>query len=178
MNVKGILIFAIGALTGGGITYISVRRKYEMKAKREIEEIRDYYAKKYGSLSVEKEEDEVPEMSNEERIELRNENQATYADIIKEANYSSEPNMHVGSKPRIIKPTDFGNTGYDTCSLVYYPSDDTVMNLDDHIWWDDDDVENFIGQESLLHFGEYEDNLVYVRNDFLKLDYEITLSED
>ena len=33
--------------------------------------------------------------------------------------------------------------------------------------------EESVGKESLTHFGEYEDDSVFVRNDNLKADYEI-----
>ena len=36
-----------------------------------------------------------------------------------------------------------------------------------------DDVENTVGEDSLTHFGEYEDDSVFVRNDERELDYEI-----
>ena len=39
-----------------------------------------------------------------------------------------------------------------------------------------DDVEETVGSDSLNHFGEYEYDLVFVRNDRLKCDYEILLS--
>ena len=48
-------------------------------------------------------------------------------------------------------------------------------------WREDDekveDVDNVVGLESLAHFGEYEDDSVFVRNDRLKCDYEILLDQ-
>ena len=40
-----------------------------------------------------------------------------------------------------------------------------------------DDVDEIVGEESLNHFGEYEDDSVFVRNDRLKCDYEILLDQ-
>ena len=37
----------------------------------------------------------------------------------------------------------------------------------------DDQIEDLIGEDSLSHFGEYEDDSVFVRNDRLRTDYEI-----
>ena len=37
------------------------------------------------------------------------------------------------------------------------------------------DVDSVVGAESLTHFGEYEDDSVFVRNDRLKCDYEILM---
>ena len=39
-----------------------------------------------------------------------------------------------------------------------------------------EDVDNTVGYDSLERFGEYEDDVVYVRNDRLKSDFEILLS--
>ena len=38
-------------------------------------------------------------------------------------------------------------------------------------------MDNVVGLESLAHFGEYEDDSVFVRNDRLKCDYEILLDQ-
>ena len=40
-----------------------------------------------------------------------------------------------------------------------------------------DDIEEVVGEDSLEHFGEYEDDPVYVRNDAKKCDYEILLDQ-
>ena len=39
------------------------------------------------------------------------------------------------------------------------------------------DIEYLVGEDSLDHFGEYEDDSVFVRNDDLKTDFEILLDE-
>ena len=38
-------------------------------------------------------------------------------------------------------------------------------------------MDNVVGLESLTHFGEFEDDSVFVRNDRLKCDYEILLDQ-
>ena len=40
-----------------------------------------------------------------------------------------------------------------------------------------EDVDDVVGMESLTHFGEYEDDSVFVRNDRLRCDYEILMDE-
>ena len=62
---------------------------------------------------------------------------------------------------------------YETFSLSYY-SDGVVADDNDDLV---DDVDEVIGLESLKHFGEYEDDSVFVRNDRLKCDYEILLDQ-
>ena len=41
-----------------------------------------------------------------------------------------------------------------------------------------EDVEGTVGKKSLKHFGEYEEDSVFVRNDDLETDYEILLQPD
>ena len=36
-----------------------------------------------------------------------------------------------------------------------------------------EDVDNTVGSDAANHFGEYEDDAVYIRNDRLKSDFEI-----
>ena len=36
-----------------------------------------------------------------------------------------------------------------------------------------DNVDDVVGVDSLTHFGEYEEDSVFVRNDLLQTDYEI-----
>ena len=51
-----------------------------------------------------------------------------------------------------------------------------------HILTDEDDeivedIEDKIGFDALSHFGEYEEDSVFVRNDRIKCDYEILLDQ-
>ena len=58
-----------------------------------------------------------------------------------------------------------------TISLRYY-GDKVLTDEDDVIITNVDEI---IGEDSLTHFGEYEDDSVFVRNDEMKADYEILL---
>lgn len=72
------------------------------------------------------------------------------------------------NKPYVIDPRELGDTDYSIDSLLYF--EDGVLT--------DDDLNpilqsnNIIG-DALMHFGEYEDDSVCVRNDELKKDFEI-----
>lgn len=73
-------------------------------------------------------------------------------------------------RPYIIPPEMFDEEpDYDAVTLTYY-NDGVVADM-----WDEkvDDVDDTIGSDSLNHFGEYEEDSVFVRNDNLKTDYEI-----
>ena len=73
--------------------------------------------------------------------------------------------------PYVITPEDFASSppGYNCCPLDYYK--DGVLADG---WGVQMDVEETIGKEALDHFGEYVDDVVYVRNERLELDYEVT----
>lgn len=109
-------------------------------------------------------------------------------DLIKEASvkgrpgrtqYSDAPTMKKEetkerSKPYVIPPEQFGmEDDYEQISLTYYADHVVTDELDEIV----EDVEETIGFESLAHFGEYEDDSVYVRNDERKCDYEILLDQ-
>ena len=61
------------------------------------------------------------------------------------------------------------NEDYETVSLTYYADGVLTDEFGNVI----EDVEGMVGKESLTHFGEYEEDSVFVRNDSLKTDYEI-----
>ena len=72
--------------------------------------------------------------------------------------------------PYVISPDEFGNEfDYEEVSLTYY-ADGVLTDDQDNII---EDVEGLVGLDSLNHFGEYEDDSVFVRNDALQTDYEI-----
>ena len=72
--------------------------------------------------------------------------------------------------PYVISPDEFGELDdYNRISLTYY-SDGTLEDEERDIV---SDVDDLIGEESLTHFGEYEDDSVFVRNEYLKTDFEI-----
>lgn len=72
--------------------------------------------------------------------------------------------------PYVIEPLQFGeheDEGYNCIELYYF---------DDGILADDrgrivDDISITIGEDCLSHFGEYENDAVYVRNERLLVDY-------
>lgn len=65
---------------------------------------------------------------------------------------------------------------YDTIQLTYYEKDDTLVGENDKPV---DDVNSVIGDDSLARFGHgsKDKNIVYVRNDKLRAEYEVTLSD-
>lgn len=87
-----------------------------------------------------------------------------------------EPKEEKSTKPYVISPQEFDTIrGYEAISLTLYA--DHVVADDDDNAMSEEDVEETITRESLNHFGEYENDSVYVRNDDMRTDYEILLDE-
>ena len=107
---------------------------------------------------------------------------AGYGDVVKTSGPISaaqvvpdeEEDNHMDDRerPYVITPEEFDEIDeYNTISLTYFADEvltDDQMNVVDNI-------DEIIGLDSLSHFGEYEDDSVFVRNDKLKTDYEILL---
>lgn len=66
--------------------------------------------------------------------------------------------------------------GYDNQTLTYFQSDDTLIDEREKII---PEVEATVGSESLTRFGYFskDQNIVYVRNDRTKMQFEIVLDE-
>ena len=74
-------------------------------------------------------------------------------------------------RPYVISPEEFGEGDYETISLTFYADKVLTDETGDIV----EDVDNLVGLDSLTHFGEYEDDSVFVRNDATNTDYEILL---
>lgn len=182
-----IIIFITGAALGSVVTWKVLQKRYNERINEEMTEFkkaqRDESMEKleqmHADLVEKKEEEEVEAHEATLKIDENGpaltkpiENWETtskhYRGILEDEGYSDD-----GPAPYVIPPEEFGNDAdeYDLISLNYY--EDGVLADD----WGDviEDVDRVVGKESLTHFGEYEDDSVYVRNDRLKCEYEILL---
>ena len=159
-------IFSIGAAIGVVVTWKLVKTKYEKIANEEIESVKEFYGRR---VNENKSEDDISEEENKEDMSEYKDIAGSYryAKCAKETN--EEP---IPYAPYVIPPEEFGEEGYDTVSLIYY-EDGVLCDEDDNVI---DDVDAIVGEDSLNHFGEYEDDSVFVRNYEMKTDYEILAS--
>lgn len=164
-KIFNLFIFAAGAAIGSAVTWKLVKTKYERIADEEIKSVKEVFSKRAESKEEKPNPNEKPDLQ-------------TYSKILKDLNYSENTDSKKEEKgdpcerdiPYIITPEEFGcMDGYDAVSLNYYS--DGVLTDD----WDEiiDNVDEIVGSESLRHFGEYEDDCVFVRNDKTKCDYEV-----
>lgn len=189
--IKNFMIFVSGAALGSLVTWQIIKTKYERIAQEEIDSVKEVYSKRRAeSEDVEKENSNVAREKAEEA--RKKPSVIEYAAKLKEHGYTNYSNLDALNeevesekeneeeeetsvdRPYVISPDEFDSKDdYDTVSLTYY-SDKIVADRDDEIV---EDVEEIIGFESLNHFGEFEDDSVFVRNDRLKIDYEILLDQ-
>lgn len=163
--LKNLLIFAAGAVIGSVATWKLTKDKYKAIADEEIESVKETFAKRKKKEDIETTE---PKFSDADLKKLKQtittNGYRNYSNIAKE----EEPIM---AKPYVISPEEFGEADYPTESLTYYADGILTDDRNNII----EDVERMVGMESLNHFGEYEDDSVFVRNDELRTDYEILL---
>ena len=173
-NLKGLLIFAAGALAGAFAGARIAKKHYEELAQEEIEEVRAYYKNK------EKEETNVieePEKIEEKSIEV--EEKKEYDTIIKHGNYmtmeedkeNEDDELYSSDdEPYIIDPSEFGNYGhYATQTCTYFADGVLVDDVDEVI----EDPETLVGNYHVDIFRDFDATSVYVRNDWMKMDFEI-----
>ena len=184
MSSKGMafLAFIVGAGMGSVCTWKLLKRKYELIAQEEIDSVKAAYAtREIGKGFVEGFRDglkvaEDRTQKDEDDVDFKN-----YASIIQKegyTDYSRSVEEKKGEafveKPYVISPEEFGEfEEYEKISLTYYADEVLADENDEEV----DDVDEIVGEESLNHFGEYEDDSVFVRNDRLKCDYEILLDQ-
>lgn len=164
------LIFAAGAAIGSVVTWKLVKTKYEQIANEEIESVREYYAQKDKEKLTDEaygEDEEEPDTVDEREV-------TQYRKIIQGAGYSEnveEDDDMVDDKPYVISPEDAEDRDdYELEQLDYFEGDDTLVdNFGDVV----EDVDGTVGADFASHFGEYEQDTVYVANDATKTVYEI-----
>lgn len=159
-NVIKLIAFTAGMAVGSTITWMLLKTKYEQIAQEEIDSVKEMLASTKNNTVFE---DEKPDIS-------------VYTERLKELNYASDDEEKGESTqmsiddPYVIPPEEFDTLDdYNTCSLTYYADGVLTDEYDEIV----DDIDYIVGKDSLNHFGEFEDDSVFVRNDSLKCDYEI-----
>ena len=178
MNSK--VAFIIGSVVGVGIgvagTYSYFKDKYEKLAEEDFNSRRVFDEdKKEESVEpiVEKTADsrtvDKPSIAECAAI-LQREGYVNYSDM---QNKKQKQEIAV-DRPYVIQPSDFGEfDDYEKISLTYTADGVLLDDMNEIV----DDIEETVGEDSLEHFGEYEDDSIYVRNDAKKCDYEILLDQ-
>lgn len=172
--------FIIGAASGATVAWYLLKDKYETLAQEEIDSVKEVFARREQEMKDETVKRNVAEGikdSDRTKPDLKE-----YAEQLKKNGYTRYSDLSADdegvsdkqTKPYVIPPEQFGDDeNYDQISLTYY-ADGVLADENDEVI---EDVEDAVGIDSLNHFGEYEDDSVFVRNDARKCDYEILLDQ-
>lgn len=189
MNKLGTVIaFLAGTAIGGMVAWRIVNERYAKISEEDILSVKEAFRNREQKLKDEIEELksklEVTECLEEEEkvpstILSTNEHQDKgdineYVRMVNRTKYAhtSVPQKedHSIEAPYVISPKEFGEMdGYTQISLTYFEDDDILSDENGVII---DDPEEIVG-DALNHFGDYEEDSVFVRSDPKRCDYEI-----
>lgn len=190
-TLNKVIIFAIGAAIGSLVAWKLTKTKYEKIMIEEEQSLREYYNKKtkvyedsantlhdyYNDRlkEIDEKEKKMEEDKKTEESKIVNDLRERYAEVLKDHKYSIDEPCYEGGqdRPYVVTPEEFGNADeYDIISLNYYA--DGIVSDD---WGDKiEDLEATVGEDFASHYGEYEEDAVYIRNDRLKVEYEVLKS--
>lgn len=176
--------FAIGAAIGSFVTWKIVKTKYKRIADEEINSVKEVFARRYSEkMSKEKPNENTNQASltldeTEKNANIQDDIDA-YHELLDKLNYANidvdsliakKGGSTVTDGPFVISPDEFGeDPNYQTVSLTLYEDGVLTDDYDDIVV----DVDDLVGEDSLTHFGEYEDDSVFVRNESMQTDFEI-----
>lgn len=175
-TLSKVLFFVGGAALGSIVTWkvleARLAAKYERLVKEDVENVKAALEKRYRGgkepIEAESEEDHDDTDMDDYEAVLSASGYVKYSDVASGAKNEGVTDMR--KKPYVIAPDDFDTLDdYDADTLTYYADGILTDEWDNPI----EDVEGTVGKDSLLHFGEYEDDCVHVRNEERKTDYEI-----
>ena len=182
-RLSNAVAFTIGVATGVSVTYILIKKHFKKIADDEIDTMREYFqnkrAEEANALEEEPDEAEVKEARDEHQEDKPNIRE--YASLIKKENYTNYSDTTADKKkevddvekPYVITPEEFGELDYSTISLTYYSDGVLTYESDELV----EDVDDIVGADFAEHFGEYEDDSVFIRNDRMKTDFEILVDK-
>lgn len=178
--LNNVLIFTTGAAFGSLVTWKFLKTKYERIVQEEIESVKETWAQKNRKeTDVSEYDDSTDDLDDEEWVEgamvdysalTRKYNRALQEEIEEEGGGDEDGFPYING-PVVIKPEDYGdgNFDHDLYCITYYA--DGVLADD---WWVKLDIEETIGEDAIEHFGDFAEDVVHVRNERLKADYEVT----
>lgn len=186
--MKNLLCFVAGAAIGSVVTWKLIEKKYKDLADEEIESVIETFKNRKPRITKDNVKEKVEKVINKykepkeivedivtsERYSIENEEEIDEDD---ESNYTINVDNDVEViTPYVITPEQFGEYNeYGTKTLTYYADNVLTDEIDNPIT--SDEMVIMIGPDALDHFGEYEDDSVYIRDETNEMDYEILKSE-
>ena len=193
-KVFGTILFTAGAVIGSLVTWKVIKTKYEDIAQEEIDSVKEEYTrlmvsmkKKLNDSVTYKDDNNEDDRSEKDTDNIDDSIMANYNEIVKSYRSSDDEENTQNEKegeekeedndgvsymeaPYVISPDDFGSVpGYNAEPLDYF-ADGILADG----WGVELDIAETIGEDVVNYFGDYDDDVVYVRNEQTKLEYEVT----
>jgi len=154
MKIPNILAFLVGAAVGGIAVWSYAKEKYASIAEEEIRSVKETFQKRQAE-------------------------QAEYGKILHEEGYTDYTSDHKDEEgadetlsapsPLVISPDEFEeNEEFFKVELLYFADGVLTDEVNEVV----ENADEIIG-DALDHFGEHEDDSVYVRNDLRHCCYAI-----
>lgn len=179
-KMSSLIAFMLGMAFGSAATWQIVRQRYQKQAEEEIASVKEFYQSKQAGEQFKSAAPDGSEAEAAAKLNREKPSVADYAKLLQKQGYVDYADTTAEGKPEddrdpelpyVISPDDFGEKpGYDQISLTYFEDGVLVDEADDMA--EIENVEEIVG-DALAHFGEYEEDAVFVRNDAKKCDYEI-----
>lgn len=166
-TLSKLFIFVAGAAVGSAVTWKLVETKYNKIAQEEIDSVRAVYEASKNDVNSDSK-DESGEDDEEDDVE----DLGSYHEYVSGLGYtenSKKEDDDVG-EPYVISPEEYDEIGYETVSLYYYEDGVLENAITKEV------IKNsryLVGEDFMNHFGEYEPDSVYIRNDDIETDFEI-----
>ena len=175
--MKNVIVFVAGAVIGAGVTAYFMNQYCEKRIHEEVQSVKD----KWENDHKKEPEVEIEEIKEEDPIEtadytMSSEEIAEATDLVESVGYKKKQEAELearkNAKPYMISQEEYSNGEYEPIGLTYYS--DNILATDDTME-PVEDVEGTVGFNSLSHLmqGGPDDDIIYVRNDRLRVDYEV-----
>lgn len=180
-KIVPVITFIAGAALGTVVTWQFTKKQYEQRVQEEVESVKKVFSERYDTKPASDEVEEENEEEDPKSSTYLGEKPSVmeYATELLKRRYTPDEEDTTEDKeilpgPVVIPPDEFGeDEAYEKISLTYYADGVLADEMDKIV----KDVDTFVGEESLTHFGEWEDDSVFVRNDRFKRYYEILLDQ-
>lgn len=166
-----VVTFILGAAAGAFTSWQLLKKAYEVKTEAEIESVRKAYQRREENQTTQ---ETMKPASMMATIPKNSYNVVEAAKIMTESHYVPDiPEIPKHDGPYVITPDEFGDFyDYEKVYLMYFADGAIADNEYDILT--NTEIEQSIGWDCLNHFGDYEEDVVHVRNDAKHCDYEIT----
>lgn len=194
MNKSIFVAFVAGAAVGAASAFYYAKKYYEHIAQEEIDSVKAEFAYRKKRESIEhveeterKSEDSEENPGSTETLDEEGKSSEDterkqyynyYAQILHDNGYAVwSKDINEDAKkdfPYVISPDEYGDIfDYDQIEYTYYADDILADENNDVVT----DWQRYMGEDALNHFGEYEEDSIYIRNDMLKTEYAVLLDD-